>query len=107
MIYMIGRKWAEVLKLLPSLFEAVAEDSDAIGRATDSAIQAAGAGHGEEVLDILQSSKGRPALEPLEIGLRKFLGQAPVAPKEIADVGNDIAEQIKVIADAYSIGQQR
>lgn len=105
-IHMMSRKWPEALKLLLSLFDAVADNNDAIERAIDSAIHAAGTGHAKEALDILESSKGRPALEPLEIGLRKFLGQAPVAPKEIADVGNDIAEQIKAIAETYSTGQQ-
>jgi len=102
LIHVMSRKWPDVLKLLSSLLDGVADNTNMIESAVNSAIHAAGAGHAKEVLNILEVSKGRSALEPLEIGLQKFLGQDTVAPKEISDVGNDIAEKIRAIAKAYS-----
>jgi hypothetical protein len=46
-------------------------------------------------LRILNESKGKTALEPLEVGLRKFLKESPLTAQEISEVANDVAERIR------------
>jgi len=97
-VYLAGQKWRLIAELLPRVFEGTAQNGDTIGLAIDFAVQTAGAGYANEVLEALVSSSARMAFEPLEVGIRYFLGKPLTAPKEISEVGQDIAKQIDSIA---------
>ena len=99
-VFLANDKWLRVLEFLPRIFEAIPDNSEAIGIAIDFAVQVASAGYANEVLETLVSSSTRSALEPLEVGLKYFLGKPPSAPKEISEVGQDIANKIRSIASA-------
>ena len=87
-------KWQEALKIAPPFFDAAAESDTAILGCIEFAIPAASAGYASEVLRILNESKGKTALEPLEVGLRKFLKESPLTAQEISEVASDVAERI-------------
>jgi tetratricopeptide (TPR) repeat protein len=88
-------KWEEALSFAGPVFDAAANSELAVRFATGLAISAGSAGFAGDILNILGQSKGRPALEPLEVGLRKFLNESPVTAQEISEVANDIVEQIR------------
>jgi len=93
----LGRqgRWREALDIASSFFDAAADSDMAIRDCIEFAIPAASAGHAPEVLRILSESKGKNALEPLEVGLRKFLKESPLTAQEISEVANDVAERIR------------
>jgi hypothetical protein len=68
--------------------------------ATDFLIQAAAAGYAREALELLVQSKGAEVLEPLVVGLRIYLGETPQVAKEIVEIGQDVAERIREVAQA-------
>ena len=68
--------------------------------ATDFLIQAAAAGYAREALELLSMSKGAEALEPLVVGLWIYLGETPQVAKEIVEIGQDVAERIREVAQA-------
>jgi Tfp pilus assembly protein PilF len=94
MLVLQGR-WQEALVLASGLFDAASEVGDAVEAAIDFSVVAASSGHAKDVLDLMTGSKGRASLEPLEVGLIEYLGHAPVAPKEIAEIAHDIAARIE------------
>ena len=85
----------EALDIAPSLFDAAAESETAMRACIECAISAASTGYASDVLRILRESKGKTALEPLEVGLRKFLKESPLTAQEISEVANDVAERIR------------
>jgi tetratricopeptide (TPR) repeat protein len=93
----LGRqgRWREALEIAPSFFDAAAESDMAIRGCIEFAVPAASAGCASDVLRILSESKGKTALEPLEVGLRKFLKESPLTAQEISEVANDVAERIR------------
>jgi tetratricopeptide (TPR) repeat protein len=95
-------KWREALAIAGPFFDAAETSESAVHWATNFAIFAASAGFAREILDILCQSKGKPALEPLEVGLRKFLNESPVTAQEISEVANDIVGQIRARQAATS-----
>jgi tetratricopeptide (TPR) repeat protein len=93
----LGRqgRWREALEVAPPFFDAASEADSAIRDCIEFAIPAASAGYASDVLRILNESKGKTALEPLEVGLRKFLKESPLTAQEISEVANDVAERIR------------
>jgi tetratricopeptide (TPR) repeat protein len=93
----LGRqgRWREALDIASSFFDAAAESETAISGCIEFAISAASAGYASDVLSTLGESKGKTALEPLEVGLRKFLKESPLTAQEISEVANDVAERIR------------
>ena len=94
-ILIIQQRWGDALNYVARLFDHAFESGAAIQASIRFAIAAAASGYPEEVMQRLRTSKGRAALEPLETGIRQFLGQDVVAPKEIAEIAHDIAERIR------------
>jgi tetratricopeptide (TPR) repeat protein len=88
-------RWREALDIASAFFDAAAESDKAIRDCIEFAIPAASAGYATEILRILSESKGKTALEPLEVGLRKFLKESPLTAQEISEVANDMAERIR------------
>jgi tetratricopeptide (TPR) repeat protein len=88
-------RWREALEIAPSFFDAATEAKAAVRGCIDFAISAASAGYASDVLKILVESRGKTALEPLEVGLRKFLKESPLTAQEISEVANDVADQIR------------
>jgi hypothetical protein len=58
---------------------------------------AAAAGYAPQALEMLMASPAAEALEPLAVGLRIYLGESPLVAQEILEVGNDIAQHIRVM----------
>ncbi|MCC6698917.1 MAG: ATP-binding protein [Candidatus Hydrogenedentes bacterium] len=56
----------------------------------------AAAGHGREVLDLIQASPSAPFLEPLIVALQMYLGEPVKAPVEIVEVAKDIVKRIEL-----------
>ena len=88
-------KWQEALKEATPFLAAVPNSQEARTKATDFLIEAAAAGFAREALELLRNSPALEALEPLEVGLRLYLGQKPRAPREILEVGQDVADRIR------------
>ena len=63
-----------------------------------SALRLASAGFGQGALDALVESSLAPCLEPLLVALRKHLNQETKAPELIADIADDIVQDIKAMA---------
>ncbi len=99
-VFVLERKWTEALGLVPRIFEAAGGEGTEINAAISLSIATAAGGHAKEILEMLGTSTGRGALEPLEIGLKEYLGESPAAPQEIAEVAHDIAEKIKACAES-------
>jgi tetratricopeptide (TPR) repeat protein len=91
-------KWKEAVQASRPVMDAAAEYKEAQKGITEFLIQAAAAGYAREALDLLQSSKGAVALEPLLVGLRIYLGEAPQVAKEILEIGKDVAERIRHVS---------
>ena len=93
-------KWQEALKEAMPFLAAVPTSDEARTLATDFLIDAAAAGFAREALELLRNSAALEALEPLEVGLRLYLGQKPRAAREILEVGQDVADRIRKKAEA-------
>jgi tetratricopeptide (TPR) repeat protein len=91
-------KWPDALQTMRPVADATATSKEAVQRATEFVIQAASAGHARAAVEMLTASKGAEALEPLIIGLRIYLGEAPQVAKEILEIGHDVAERIRELA---------
>ena len=89
------RKWHEAISTAVCLFDAATESEPAVRACIEFAISAASEGYASDVLKILGESKGKAALEPLEVGLRKFLKESPLTAQEISEVANDVADRIR------------
>ncbi len=100
-------KWKEAFTEAMPLLKAVPNNGDASTLATDFLIDAAAAGFAGEALELLRNSPALEALEPLEVGLRLYLGQKPRAAREILEVGQDVAERIRKKAEATSNPRER
>ncbi len=88
-------KWDEVLRTISLLLKVDAQDEETYQWITELLISAAAAGHAREALNLLIESPARAQLEPLEIGLRLFLGEEPRTAQEILEVGKDVAQRIR------------
>ena len=93
-------KWQEALKEAMPFLAAVPTSGEARTQATDFLIEAAAASFAQEALELLRNSPALEALEPLEVGLRLYLGQKPRAARESREVGHDVAERIRKKAEA-------
>lgn len=93
-------KWVEALQASSPMLDAAADLKDAQESATEFLIQAAAAGYAREALELLTSSNGAGSLEPLLVGLRIYLGETPQVAKEIFEIGQDVAERIRGVAQA-------
>ena len=93
-------KWQDAFEVAMPFLAAVPNSDQATTVATDFLIDAAAAGFARDALELLRNSPALEALEPLEIGLRLSLGQKPRAPREILEVGHDVAERIRKKAEA-------
>ena len=71
------------------------EEGDSIRGVTDLLISAAAAGYAKQALKLIAESEAGPRLEPLEVGLRLFLGEEPRVAQEILEVGKDVAARIR------------
>ena len=91
-------KWKEAVQTSRPMMDAAADSEDAQESITDFLIQAAANGYAREGLDLLQNSKGAAAVEPLLVGLRICLGEAPQVAKEILEIGKDVAERIRHVS---------
>jgi tetratricopeptide (TPR) repeat protein len=100
-------KWAEALQAGRLLLDAAADEKPAAESATDFLIQAAAVGYAKEAIEVLATSKGAGALEPLLVGLRIYLGGTPQVAKEILEVGQDVAERVREVARINERGQER
>lgn len=97
-------KWDEALRMLPVVLDAAAANIDAVKHATDFIILAAAKGHAQSALEILLTSKGQKALEPLVLGLRLFLGETEQKAQEIVEIGEDVVHRIRALqSNAESI----
>ena len=87
-------KWPEFLDLVPATLGAPLEDF-ALQPFIDLCTAGAAAGHAQKLLDLILETQAAAQLEPLTVGLRLFLGQAPKVAQEILEVGKDVAERIR------------
>jgi tetratricopeptide (TPR) repeat protein len=88
-------EWEEALESSKAMLDSAASDEQARQISTEFLIRAAAAGWAKKALEVLQRSKAVGAMEPLSIGFQIFLGEEPVVAKEIAEIGNDVAERIR------------
>ena len=91
-------RWQEAVQASRLVMDAAADDREVQKDITEFLIQAAANGYAREGLDLLQSSKGAVALEPLLVGLRIYLGETPQVAKEILEIGKDVAERIRHVS---------
>jgi len=96
----LQNKWKEAFAEAMPLLKAVPNNDAASTGVTNFLIDAAAAGFAREALELLRNSPALEALEPLEVGLRLYLGQKPRAAREILEVGHDVAERIRKKAEA-------
>jgi hypothetical protein len=93
----------EAVELLESLVERDSErDPSFVVQVSAVATRLSAAGYGEEALRIIESSATAPRLEPLIVGLKKYLGLETQAPHEIDEVANDIVSNIHEIEAALA-----
>lgn len=86
-------KWEEALQITPVLLDA--SEDKRLAQITDFITTVAAAGYAKEALEVIVNSKLAEALEILEVGLRIFLGEAPLKAQEIMGVAQDIVKSIR------------
>jgi tetratricopeptide (TPR) repeat protein len=91
-------KWKEAVQASRPLMDAAADYKEPQKSITEFLVQAAANGYAREGLELLENSKGAAALEPLLVGLRIYLGEAPQVAKEILEIGKDVAERIRHVS---------
>ena len=90
--------WFDAIQASGLVLDAATESKEARERITMFLIQCAAAGFARESLDALSRSSSAGLLEPLAIGLRIHLGETLQVAKEILEIGKDVAEKIREIA---------
>ena len=88
-------KWEKAFELAPSILEASASEESAVWASAVFLISAAAAGYAQGALKLITDSKSRPELEPLEVGLRIFMGEQPRTAQEILEIGQDVVRRIR------------
>ena len=88
-------KWSEALEIAPLFLGSEEFLEKRIGEVTDFFINAAASDYAEESLRILERHLDKPALEPLIVGLKIFLGEKVRTAQEIMEVGEDVAKRIR------------
>jgi tetratricopeptide (TPR) repeat protein len=88
-------RWPEALSAATSVFIESATNDKALRCATEFSVDAAVAGYGEGILDLIRRTNTRIVLEPLYIAVGEVTGEKVVAPLEIAEVAKDIIHQIR------------
>ena len=88
-------KWPESLNAATPVFLESATNDSALRYATEFSIDAAVAGYGEGILDLIRRTNTRTVLEPLYIAVGEVMGEKVVAPLEITEVAKDIIQQIR------------
>lgn len=88
-------KWPEALNGAAPVFLESATNDSALRCATEFSIDAAVAGHGAGILDLIKRTNTRTVLEPLYIAVGEVMGEKKVAPLEIAEVAKDIIRRIR------------
>jgi Flp pilus assembly protein TadD len=106
-VYAAQTKWLDALQTCQPVLDAAARLKAAREDATALLIQAAAAGHAGEALEALSASKGAEALEPLLVGLQMYLGGAPKIAKEIREIGQDVADRIRTLAERSNSGKRK
>ncbi len=91
------KKWIEALAAVKRLLPFAQAHPLSIQRIIAAITKIAAAGYAKEALAVLLESEGRDALEPLEVGLRIFLEEEPLAPQEVYEVGKDVANDIRAM----------
>ena len=86
--------WQDAWDLIPVILSADLDDPF-LQLFTDFCIDGAAAGHARKLLDLVTETPAADPLEPLLIGLRVSLGEAPTVAQEILEVGTDVAERIR------------
>jgi hypothetical protein len=90
-----GSKWPEALNAATPVFLESATNDSALRYATEFSIDAAVAGYGEGILDLIRRTNTRTVLEPLYIAVGEVMGEKVIAPLEISEVAKDIIQQIR------------
>ena len=91
-------EWTEALQASSLMLDGAVDSSKRQEAVTGLMIRAAASGQAEAAHAAVASSKGAPALEPLLVGLRIYLGETPLVAKEILEIGRDVAERIREVA---------
>lgn len=73
---------------------------------TTALCMAAAQGHGRAALNILEASPSLQLLEPVAVGLRRYLNLEATAPQEVREIAEDIVTRIKQWKVRYQ-GQQQ
>lgn len=102
-ILCIQKRFVDVLPLLTAIFDAGEHSSTAIRYATELTIIMAAAGYAEEILSILQQSKGRPSFEPIETALHQLIGTEVIVPLEVSEVAKDVMDRVGKLKLAMQI----
>ena len=88
-------KWDESLKIAQQFLN----NKDCIKRElkeiTDYFITVAAAGNADKAIRILEQHTDIPALEPIIVGLKIFIGEEFLTAQEISEIGQDVAMRIK------------
>ena len=98
LVYAAAGQWEEALQASEPLLSAAADSAEIRENLTDFLIKVAAAGYAERVHETLSGSKSAMALEPLLVGLRIYLGETPEVAKEVFEIGKDVAERIREVA---------
>lgn len=101
------RKWQEALEYSRSVFDAAGENEQCRRMSAVLVIRVAAAGLEKEALTLVRASRGFSALEPLAVGLQTYLGETPAVAKEILEIGQDVADQIRQYQAQLSSGEEQ
>jgi tetratricopeptide (TPR) repeat protein len=93
----LGRlgNWDEALEISARFLESKEFLEIGSSAITEFFITAAAAGYGEASLSVLEQHSNRPALEPLIVGIKIFLGKKVRTAQEIMEIGKDVAKRIE------------
>jgi tetratricopeptide (TPR) repeat protein len=98
-------KWAEALQVSRPVVDAAVRFKASRESVTELLIQAAAEGYSREAFELLSTSKAAEVLEPLLVGLRIYTGETPQMAKEILEIGQDVAELIREVAQTRKAGK--
>jgi len=100
-------RWSEALKPMKSFLENRTFAANFTPEVIDFFIHEAAEGNANESLEILKKSPSAEHLEPLIVGLQKYVGEKPNAPQEIDEVAKDIAAEIEDVKNKKTSGQTK
>lgn len=91
--------WEDSLKKYGDFFIQNAKSYSAINATIDFITYIAAAGYTKETLTTILEVDEEKKFEPLEVGLRIYLGESPRRAHEILEVGKDVAQRIRELAE--------